>query len=176
MLPNGSRAFAEITREIHIVDDLKAGILIELDIITPERININFTTQSIKIDSYRGIKVPIDSRARSEPIKRTVKSSSRIVLPARTTIPVPIAYTSELPQNRDLLFKPKYSLQLGHAGGVYAYIVDASFRKVQVRNNTDQDIIILRKARLGTLEEYNQNKYFPIEAHHADLATTGWRN
>ena len=99
-----------------------------------------------------------------------------MVLPARTTMPVPVAFAGELPQDRDLLFEPKCSLQLGHAGGVYAHVVDASFYEVHVRNDTDQDVIIPRRARLGMLGEYDQDGCFPIGAHHADLAATGWRN
>ena len=42
VLPNGTRAFTQITREIYIVDNLKAGILIEADILIPKRIVIDF--------------------------------------------------------------------------------------------------------------------------------------
>ena len=44
VLPDGTRAFTQITREIYIVDDLKAGILIGADILTPKRIVIDFAT------------------------------------------------------------------------------------------------------------------------------------
>ena len=176
VLPDGTRAFARITREIHIVDDLKAGMLIGADILTPERMVIDFATQSIKIGSCRDMTVPMDSRARSEPIKRTVKSSTRMVLPPRATTQVPVAYSGKLPEDRDLLFEPQCSLLLGHSGGVFAHIVDASFRTVHVKNDTDQAVIIPRKARLGILGEYQQDGCLPIGAHHANLAATGWRN
>ena len=176
VLPDSTRAFAQITREIHVVDDLKAGMLIGADILTPERMVIDFATQSIKIGSCRDMTVPMDSRARSEPIKRTVKSSSRMILPPRATMQIPVAYAGELPMDRDLLFEPQCSIPLGHAGGVYAHMVDASFQAVQVRNDTDLSVVIPRKARLGVLGEYEQDGYFPIGAHHADLAATGWRN
>ena len=176
VLPDGTRAFAQITREIHIVDDLKAGMLIGADILTPERMVIDFATQSIKIGSCRDMTVPMDSRARSEPIKRTVKSSTRIVLPPRATTQVPVAYSGKLPEDRDLLFEPQCSLPLGYTGGVFAHVVDASFQAIQVKNDTDQAVIIPRKARLGMLGEYQQDGCLPIGAHHADLAATGWRN
>ena len=176
VLPDGTRAFAQITREIHIVDDLKAGLLIGADILTPERMVIDFATQNIRIGSCRDLVVPMDSRARSEPVKRTVKSASRVVLPPRSTQQITVAYAGELPDDRELLFEPHCSLQLGQSGGVYAHVVDASFRAVHVRNDTDNHVVISRKERLGTLGEYDQDGCFPIGAHHADLATTGWRN
>lgn len=178
VLPDGTRAFAEITREVHIVDDLKAGMLIGSDILTPERMVIDFATQSIKIGSCRDMAVPMDSRARSEPVRRAVKSSARLTLAPRTTQQVPVLYAclDKLPEDRDFLFEPQCSLQLGQAGGVYAHVVDASFQAVQVRNDTDLPVVIPRKTRLGTLGEYDQDGCFPIEAYHSDLAATGWRN
>ena len=174
VLPDNTRAFAQITREIHIVDDLKAGMLIGADILTPERMTIDFATQSIKIGSCRDIVVPMDSRARSEPVKRTVKSLSKTILPPRTTMPISVTYAGgKLPDDRDLLFEPQCALPLGLAGGVYAHMVDASFHAVQVRNDTDQAIVIPRKARLGMLGEYEQDGCFPVGAHHANLAATG---
>ena len=44
VLSNGTRAFAEIIREIYIVDNLKTKMLIEVDILILKRIIINFVT------------------------------------------------------------------------------------------------------------------------------------
>ena len=96
VLPNGTRAFAKITREIYIVDDLKVGMLIGSDILTLERIVIDFIIQSIKISSYRDIIILIDSYTRLEPIRRIVKSSIRITLPPRILLLVLVAYVGEL--------------------------------------------------------------------------------
>ena len=113
VLPDGTRVFAKITREIHVVDDLKAGMLIGSDILTPERMVLDFATQGIRIGSCRDMVVLMDSRARSEPIRRIVKSSKKMTLPPRTTLPVPVAYAGQLPEDRDFLFEPQSTLQLG---------------------------------------------------------------
>ena len=155
VLPDNTRAFAQITREIHIVDDLKASILIEADILTPERMIINFVTQNLSIDSCRDITVSMNSRARSEPVKRTMKSLSKTILPPRTTISMSITYAGgKLSENRDLLFEPQCALSLDLADEVYAHMVDVSFHAVQIRNDIDQAIVIPRKARLEVLDEY----------------------
>ena len=44
ILFNDIRTFAQITREIYIVNNLKTNMLIELDIFTLKRIIINFIT------------------------------------------------------------------------------------------------------------------------------------
>ena len=85
---------------------------------------------------------------------------------------VSIAYADELPQDRDLLFESQCSLSLDHASEIYAYIIDAFFKQVQMRNNINLSVIILRKVRLKMLREYKQDEYFLIEAYHVDLAIT----
>ena len=99
-------AFAQITREIHIVDDFKTEMFIEADILTSKRINIDFAIQTIKIDSCRSITIFIDSRTRSKSIKRTVKSSKRTILLSRITIQISVVYSGKLSEDRDILFKP----------------------------------------------------------------------
>ena len=47
----------------------------------------------------------MNSRIRSNSIKRTIKTSSRIVLLSHFVTLVFIAYVDELPYNRDLLFE-----------------------------------------------------------------------
>ena len=85
VLFNNTHVFAKIIREIHIIDDLKASIFIESNILTSKRIIINFAIQFIKIDNYRDIRISINSRARSELIKRTMKVFSRLILSSRST-------------------------------------------------------------------------------------------
>ena len=85
ILFNNIRVFAQIIREIYIIDNFKIEILIEVDILISKRIIIDFVIQAIKIDSYRNIVVSINSRARFESIKRIVKLLSRIILLSRAT-------------------------------------------------------------------------------------------
>ena len=52
-----------------------------------------------------------------------MKSKSAIIVPARSTVQVPVIYKGALAE-RDFLFEPKYSQDLSTEGGVFAYIVD----------------------------------------------------
>lgn len=72
--------------------------------------------------------------ARSAPVKRVIKNKSRFTIPARSTTPISVMFSGSLPDDRDLLFEPDCQLNLGHAGGVFAHVVDASLNKVLVRN------------------------------------------
>ncbi len=62
--------------------------------------------------------------------------------------------------NRDYLFKP-------NRPGAYYYLIDGDFSFVQIRNNSDLPIKIL-KGRLNILKEFIEQKYY-----HADFNTQG---
>ena len=135
VLLNDNHIFAEITREIHIIDDFKVKMLIKVDILTLKRMIINFVTQSIKISNYRNMIILINSRARSEPIKRAVKSFSKIILLSHTITSISIAYAETLLKNKNLFFEPQYLLSLNHASEIYVYIINTFFREMHVRND-----------------------------------------
>ena len=86
VLLDNTRVFIEIIREIYIINDLKTEILIKVDILILERINIDFASQSIFIDSYRELIVFINSRARSKSIKRIIKLSAKTIVSSHITI------------------------------------------------------------------------------------------
>ena len=125
---NDTYIFAEITREIHIIDNLKINIFININIFTSKRIIIDFATQSIKINNYRNIFILINSHTRFNLIKRIVKLLSRIILSPRVITSITVIYTKKLSSNRDLLFESQYLFSLKHANEIYAYIIDIFFR------------------------------------------------
>ena len=165
-------AFAKITREVHLVDNLKAGILMGADILIPEYMVMDFAKQQMTIGCCKDLITPISTRTRSAPIKRVIKSKDRLSLPPRSTTTIPVDYHGALPVDRDMLFEPKYHLPLG-SGGIYAHIVDGNFSQVQASNDTDFEVVIPRKSRLGTVEELEHDGCFMVDAHHARLAAGG---
>ena len=55
---------------------------------------------------------------------------------------------------------------------MFTYIINASLKKVFIKNNTNKDIFIPRKVRLGTIEEFNYNKYFIVNVYYSSLITS----
>ena len=98
-------AFVKITREIYIINNFKTRIFIEANIFILKRIIIDFATQFIKINNYQNIIISINSRARSEFIKRIMKLFNKMILLFYITILILIIYAKMLLNNRDLLFE-----------------------------------------------------------------------
>ena len=87
-----------------------------------------------------------------------------------------VVYVDELLIDRDLLFESSCALSFDYVERIYTHIVNASLKAVQIKNDIDLLVVISRKTRLNTLEEYEQNDFFLIEAHHSDLVIIGFRN
>lgn len=70
----------------------------------------------------------MNSCARFESIKYTIKSLNKIILLSRITILISIIYVNnKLLENRDLFFELSYTLSLSLAEEVYIYIIDIFF-------------------------------------------------
>jgi hypothetical protein len=74
-------------------------------------------------------------------VKKTILSEKTISISSRSYATVNVVKTS-LSKNQDLLFKLKCQQR---DSSVYAHIVDHTLLAVQVQNDTDMPLIILRK-------------------------------
>lgn len=174
----GKPATGSFIVEAHIVEDLKANMLIGIDTLEPQGISIDFTTASAKIRACEELTVPVNVHAKAQAhTKRTVKSKSAMTVPARSTIQVPVAYKGML-ADRDFLFEPECAQDFGTEGGVFAHIIDSSMTFVNVHNATDAPVRLPRKARLGSIVEFDQEGAYMVAAEHAPLSagnTSTWK-
>ena len=135
---HGQLRTARIRRDFHIVKDLKARMLLGMDVISPERINTNITDQSAKISSCQNLKIPLSITPRSGgKVKRVVRIREKTVIEPHTMAFVKVKLAA-LPHDRDFSFHPEYNgntEKLRHQRGIYAHIVDANMSYIQVRND-----------------------------------------
>ena len=106
-LVDGISKMACLTMEVHIVNDLKANILIDTDILTPQGMTVDLEVRVVKLRKYQGLEVPIDVVARTQSrSKRIIRTKSSIILAPGITTEVPVAYKGIIPEDRDFLFEP----------------------------------------------------------------------
>ena len=134
-------SIALIHRDVHVVDGMKAKMLIGMDIIGPERIVIDTPQQIAIVGSSKNAKIPITTTPRStERVARSIKTRNNVVIPPYTHIMIPIQQ-HELPDDRDLLFEP---VATSDGLAIYAHVVDCYMTAVQVRNDSEV-LVTLRK-------------------------------
>lgn len=153
----GRVVFARIDREMHLVDGLKANMLIGNDIIGPEEIAIDIAGQTAFISSC-GVWISIDAKQRGQVVCRKVLSASPIVLPLQSEMAVPVNYTS-LSDDRDFLFQP---VSLPHLT-LFTHLVDSSFTAVMVCNETHRHVVFPQKQKMGAFVEILYNNSFQAD-------------
>lgn len=76
----GREVYASITYELHLVDRLKANILVENDIFCIESFSVNLYNYSALIHSCR-VKINISARQHSEFLKHRALTSASTIIP-----------------------------------------------------------------------------------------------
>jgi len=79
-LLRGEQATAVIKREVYLVDNLAANLLIGIDILAPEAIEINIKNELMTLGNYKGIIVLIRVTPRGERTRIYVKASKQTVI------------------------------------------------------------------------------------------------
>ena len=157
----GSDTITAVIRELYIVDDLKTKMLLNTDIMTPEKMNFDFGSQQMTIKTCKNLSFFFSSHAREQPnFKRTVRFKSFTVLSPNVTINIPVNYHGQISIDRDFLFEFQFNQNLGKNGGMFAHIVDAFLNFVQIYNAIMSPITIPRRIKLNSIIEYNPEKCY----------------
>lgn len=144
---SGASVKALIYREIHLVNGLKANMLIRNDILGPEKIDILVSSSTAHIKSCN-VTIPIIIQSRSVQQNRPVHSTKTLVISPHSEMLIPVHSIRSLP-DRDYLFEPTDSANFA----IYAHLVDIETKAVLARNEHDKSIKIPRNFRLGRITE-----------------------
>ena len=105
-LLNGKPATTYIQREARVVNNLKAKLLVGMDVLGPEKIDLLFTSEKMVINSCKGLVVLITTTSRTgQPVKQNVQTVKKVLIEPHTLAKVPIQLwgTAELP-DQTLMF------------------------------------------------------------------------
>lgn len=152
---NGVKALASITREIHLVDDLKAKMLIGNDFLGPEGFVINIEEKIATINSCN-MEIPLQIMPKGPYVRKTVHAQYGIVLQPGEEQLLPIK--AKIPEGRDFFFEPDSSVNVT----MCSHVLDVNTSKILVKNETDNTIKVPRRYRLGQISEVDCDNCFQI--------------
>ena len=161
----GREVYASISCELHLVDGLKANMLVGNDVLCTEGFAINLSTSSALIHSC-GVKIDINARQHSKFLRRRALASAPTIVPPQSEALVAFQHI-ELPDSRDFLFHPSPQPHLT----LYSHILDHTSTKILVRNNADHAVKIPTQHRLGCVTELPYENCFATSAD-LDVAST----
>ena len=161
----GREVYASITCELHLVDGLKANMLVENDVLCTEGFAVNLYNSSALIHSC-SVRIIITARQHSEFLRhRALVSASTIISPYSEAL---VAFQRiKLPDSRDFLFSsaPQQHLTL------YSHLLDHTSTTVLIRNNAGHAIKIPLHHRFGYVTELPYESCFATSAD-LDVAST----
>ena len=150
-------------REIHLVDNLKANMLLNNDIIGFENFAIDMTKRHAMIDSI-GIIISLKVRFFKLTIQRSIHFKKITIISSHAEMIVAVHH-AELPATRDFLFEPDDSLNFI----LYAHLIDASTKSIVVRNDREFPVMISRNFRLSKVSEIDFLSGFHIDIDDDDV-------
>ena len=144
-------AKAIIIREVHLIKDFKAHLLIENDVLKSKMIDISNSTNSIYIESCN-ITISINTKSRFKAQTKSVHALKVSIISVRLKCLIAIHSITFL-SNKDFLFESFKTSNFV----IYAHLLNLYTSFIFVRNDHDQNMKILRNLRLSTTTEL---KYF----------------
>ena len=171
---NGTPVQARFRGQYHVVDGLKANLLLGSDILGPQRMVVDYNKEMLVLGCCRGMTVPMTVTPVKDKVKRVVRALGATVIPAHSSslVPIRLRGTTELPAGRDFMFIPyqQTSTRFGPGGGVLSHMTDANMCAVQVNNATDKAVTIGKNSRLGTVQEYEEEGCYAASTEYSHLA------
>lgn len=170
---NGKKAIVSITHQLHIVDELKAKVLVGMDILGLEQAIIDINRQRLTLPMCENFTTDIKVTPKRRQTNKVVLASKLTTIPTNsvTAVPIHLRGTVSLLADQDFVFQPvSRGLNLGLQGGPRGHIVDTGFVFVEVQNRTNRPVVIPRKARLGNVLDYKEEGCYAIDAKEAHLA------
>ena len=153
-----SNKIALIRRKIHIVNNLSAKTLIDIDIIKSEEIVLDIDRDFATIESYNSLQISMSIMAKGPRTDTVIISKARFAIPAHSLLTIPIKQV-DLPPDRDLIFESEQLDTLT----LSAHLVDHTLSQVLIRNDTDLPITLSRHTRLSKVLEYKTEKCYPVQ-------------
>ena len=150
----GQKVYASIKCKLHLVERLRANILVGNNILAPESFVLNVGLGHALVGSCK-VKIAVRARQRDQFLmKRLIAEKDKVVSP-RSEAVIPILPVP-LPDNRDFLFHPTAQANLM----LFAHIMHHDTKKVLVRNTSDRPLRISRHQGLGHVVDIRYDNYF----------------
>ena len=158
---NSKKAIDHIRREIHIVDNFKTKMLIEIDIFESKRIQIDIDDEKLFIKSCNNLIIDIIIKIKNDVgVRRAIRNQKKIIILSNSFIRISVKMRISL-----LLSDRNYLFEL-NLKGVYAHIVDINILFVYIKNDIKSKKMIPRHANLKTVVKYDIDSCYAAHPEH----------
>lgn len=162
----GDLVYPAIRCEIHLVESLRANILVGNDIMSSEAMVINLGKKTAIIGTC-GVSIDVNATQRGQFLTRKLLTNQDSVIPPRSKAMISLEKLP-LPDDRAFLFYPVPQANLT----LYSHIMDYETSKILVKNASDLPLRIPRRHKLGHLLDMTYDNCFLIDTESAYIAAS----
>ena len=150
-----------ITREIHLIENLKANVLIDNDVLNSEKFDIFISTSSAYIESCNVIiLIFVNNRSSSRTI--SIHATKTMIISSKSEQTIFIHKIS--------LSNRHYIFESANANfSIYSHIVDTTTNVILIRNDENRFVKIFRNFHLNKLIEFDYFNVYLISNYLYDL-------
>lgn len=154
-------AIACLTAKFHLINNLKANVLVKINVMSSKDIILDCDKKSMSISTCNNIKVPMSVRKKGASINRSMRAVIQTIISAEVAMTILIKLRRlELSKNRDYTFYSKETRLLGPKGGFFTHVTDANLMAIQVQNISRRPYVMPKNFKIGHLRDYDKKEYF----------------
>lgn len=162
----GNLVYAAFWCEIHLVEGLRANLLVGNDIMSPEAMVIDLGKKTAVIGAC-GVSIDVNARQRGQFLARKLLINQDSVIPPRSKAMISLIKLP-LSDDRDFLFHPAPQANLT----LYSHIMDYETSKILVKNASDLSLCEPCRHKLGHLLDMTYENNFLIDTRSAYSAAS----
>jgi len=141
--------FAELVRPFHVFKDLSVPLLIGNDIMKPEKFDLLYSSNRLRIGACDGIPVQITVHAGHRFTRIPVRCASAVIIPPGTSTVVGVRFGRALEPNQDYQFTPIQTRSAISGAGAPHSVLRHNQRELLYTNFTDKPLTIFKGTVLG---------------------------
>ena len=177
-LSNQSSVIVHFRRKIHLVNDLRAHALLDVDILESEQIILDMSKRTITFFACSNLTVFMKLILKSQRIVRAVRSVDKITISSHTCLVVFVKIRDQsLSTNRNYSFESKQNFQqLEFEDDFFNHITDAHLVVVQIRNVINVSIILSKHAKIDMLRDFEKKDCYHVSSDDKHLTAISSRS
>ena len=153
---NDKNVISLIQREVHLVNDLKANMLIDNDIIDSEQFIIDMKIKQTTIENI-DVSISIEVKSAKTSLQRLIHLKKIVIISSHIEMIISV-HNVNLSVSRDFLFESENSKLV-----MYVHLIDVSITAILIRNDKNIFVKISRNYRLDRVFELDFSNVFHIE-------------
>ena len=160
----------KLRRQIHIIDDLKTNMLIDSNILSSEKMLIDYNKKILVLNYCRGMKIFMQMKFFREKINKMIRVYDVITILAHFSALIFIKLRSKaFFEDKNFMFISSKTNRFDLDDEILFHIIDAHLCAVQINNITNRVVIIVKNIRLNVIQKFEEEKCYAMFSNYGHL-------